>query len=76
MSQEVERGKETRQDRLMMGLADHIMDVDLHPKSGGTLLQDFSLETVVITLPIFLMAIITIMVARMGPVPTLYQALC
>ena len=46
MSQEVERGKETRQSQLMRGLADHIMDVELYPKSGGTLLQDFSLETV------------------------------
>lgn len=76
MSQEVERGKETSQGGLMMGLADYIMEEELYPKSAGTLLQDFSLETVVITLPIFLTAVITIMAALMGPVPTLYQALC
>lgn len=74
MSQKVERGKQTRQARLVKGLTDHIMDVELYPRSGGTLWQEFSLETMVTH--ICLTAVITTMAALMGPVPTLYPALC
>lgn len=46
----------------MTGLASHIIDAALYPKSGGTLLKGFLSESVVVTLTVTFTTAITIII--------------
>lgn len=46
----------------MTRLASHIIDVALYPKSGGTLLKGFLLESVVVTLTVTFTTAFTIII--------------